>query len=76
MTPHVILRKVVLMSPAVQDIHHYRSTEYAYKPLSSFEELDKLKSELAHAREITLVHIPFWWDGRKERYGHYPFFTL
>ena len=27
---------------------------------------DTIKAELAEAERITLVHVPFWWDGGRD----------
>ena len=31
---------------------------------------DSLKEELAASKGITLITVPFWWDGKKERFTH------
>jgi len=41
---------------------------YTYEPLSAVKERDKAKNDLAAAKGITLISIPFWWDGKMERY--------
>ena len=49
-------------------MHHYASTDYAYEPVSTFAERDALKKNLVAAKGITLIVVPFWWDGKQERY--------
>jgi hypothetical protein len=39
--------------------------------LEDYQERDKIKLGLAKARGITLFVIPFWWDGKIERYLAY-----
>jgi len=47
--------------------HHYRATEYAGQPTDVYTRLDKVKQQLAKQKGITLITVPFWWDGRQER---------
>ena len=42
--------------------------------MEDIQRKDKTKRELAEAKGITLVTIPFWWDGKTSRY-HLPQFT-
>jgi len=42
-------------------------TSYTQIPLSERQEADKRKRELAAEKGITLIAIPFWWDGTRER---------
>ena len=48
--------------------HHYVDTSSGYHPLESIQSRDAAKKEAAMARGITLIPIPFWWDGYRERY--------
>lgn len=61
----LVQRRKCLPSP--QDIHHYRSADYAYQPLERYQERDEKKRILATEKGITLVLVPCWWDGRTER---------
>jgi len=47
--------------------YHYMDTSYTQMPLSERQEADKRKRELAAEKGITLISIPFWWDGTRER---------
>lgn len=40
---------------------------YANQPLETYQQRDNMKAQAAKLRGITLIHIPFWWDGSKER---------
>lgn len=64
--PFLLMYQLTLFFPKEQ--HHYVSSGYTYKPLESFQEIDNLKRELAKQKQITLVVIPCWWDGKDERY--------
>lgn len=61
---HSILSWVVTCS---QEAYHYTSTDYTDQPLDSYQALDRIKRELATSRGITLVIVPYWWDGKEER---------
>jgi len=50
-----------------KDIHHYQSSWYAHGPLKEYKHRDILKAELAKQKGITLIPIPCWWDGKRER---------
>lgn len=39
-----------------------------YKPLEEIQARDRVKKALAGAEGITLITVPFWWDGKIERY--------
>ena len=58
---------VVSRSQFFQERHHYTHTEYTHKPVESITERDTIKRDLAKTKEITLISIPFWWDGHNER---------
>jgi len=51
----------------MKDAHHYKTAANAYQPLREFQEHDKMKYQLAQAKGITLVQVPFWWDGQSKR---------
>ena len=51
-----------------QERHHYITTEYSYLPTKELKMKDELKRKLAEANGITLIIVPCWWDGTKERY--------
>ena len=38
------------------------------KTAGEIQSLDELKQQLATEKGITLIPIPFWWDGTKSRY--------
>lgn len=50
-----------------QEKHHYMSSDYTYQPLSYFTSRDQVKQRLAQAKGITLITVPYWWDGKEER---------
>lgn len=52
--------------------HHYMPTQYTYEPLEEIIARDKAKIELAKANSISLIVVPCWWDGQKERYKDRP----
>ena len=52
----------------VQEKHHYSSTEYTYQPLQSYQQKDEAKRKLAAEKGLSLVTVPFWWNGNLERY--------
>jgi len=45
------------------------STEYIYHPVSYYKERDSTKRELSKHNGISLIIVPCWWDGTKERLG-------
>ncbi len=42
-------------------------TQHVDKPTQQIEQRDKTKKELAVAKGITLVTVPFWWNGQEDR---------
>lgn len=50
-----------------QEAYHYTSMDYTDQPLDTYQARDRMKMELAASRGITLIIVPFWWDGRQER---------
>lgn len=50
-----------------KDIHHFRSSWYAHMPLAEYKKRDAIKADLAAKKGITLIPIPCWWDGKRER---------
>ena len=50
-----------------QERHHYLNTGKGYQPLETVLDRDLQKTRLAREQGITLVRIPFWWDGRIDR---------
>lgn len=38
-------------------------------PLSQVEGWDREKKQQAEAKGITLLAVPFWWDGKLDRYA-------
>src|SRR5690348_13650722 len=48
--------------------HHYLNAEYSQVPLEAVRQQDEVKKQLAKEQGITLVTVPFWWDGRENRY--------
>lgn len=51
-----------------QDIHHYKSVGHAYEPLDVYQRRDEQKKALTSSKGITLISVPYWWDGTEERY--------
>lgn len=51
-----------------QGEHHYFNVDSAFGPFgnSIYVERDRVKVDLCQLREITLLCIPFWWDGELE----------
>jgi len=52
--------------------HHFMTSEYTYQPVEKYMKLDALKHEIAQAKGITLITVPFWWDGKPTRYPLLP----
>lgn len=48
-------------------MHHYKSAGYAFETLDIYRTRDSVKQQLATDRGISLITIPFWWDGKIER---------
>ena len=61
---------VILNLRHEQERHHYLSAPTTYRPVKETEERDKRKKELAREKTITLIIVPFWWDGQVNRYLH------
>jgi len=43
-------------------------SEHVYHPLEKLQQRDQIKQTLAAKNDITLITIPFWWDGKADRY--------
>jgi len=43
-------------------------SEHVYHPLEKLQQRDQIKQTLAAKNHITLITIPFWWDGKADRY--------
>ena len=41
--------------------------ERVYEQLDKLQARDKMKEELVKKKGITLITIPYWWDGRIDR---------
>ena len=54
----------------LQDKHHYVSSLVFSVTLQAAKERDDLKKELMRAKGITLITVPCWWDGKRNRYCH------
>ena len=50
-----------------QERHHYTAANIAFTPLGDIQKRDEKKLALAKEKDITLVVIPCWWDGKQER---------
>jgi len=50
-----------------QDKHHYTSAEYVVESLKNVQARDAVKKEVANKKEITLITVPCWWDGQRDR---------
>eukprot|EP00026_Physarum_polycephalum_P002429 Phypoly_transcript_02435.p1 GENE.Phypoly_transcript_02435~~Phypoly_transcript_02435.p1 ORF type:complete len:884 (+),score=75.70 Phypoly_transcript_02435:120-2771(+) len=46
-----------------QDSHHYTTTWYYQATKTQIQKKDKTKKEAAQKLGMTLVHVPYWWDG-------------
>jgi hypothetical protein len=46
-----------------QEKHHYITSDQVHVPLQKTQTRDALKRKLIEEKGITLVTIPFWWDG-------------
>jgi len=55
-----------------QDKSHYVNVDVFGSSVEHTRSLDELKQQLATEKGITLIPIPFWWDGTKSRYIHSP----
>lgn len=44
------------------------SAGYTYQPVEHYSGRDMMKHQLAEEKGITLITIPFWWDGTLDRY--------
>ena len=55
-----------------QDIHHYKSADYAHQPLKMYQQRDQRKLDLAKENDITLILVPCWWDGKLDRFRIQP----
>jgi hypothetical protein len=51
-----------LLAFEYQGEQHYKSST-TYGSASNRQRIDKIKQEFANTTGITLVTIPFWWDG-------------
>ena len=50
-----------------QERHHYTATDYLFQPLNVIKERDEKKIKLAKEKGITLLPIPCWWNGKRDR---------
>jgi len=41
--------------------------DYASRPLDFYQSRDEAKRQLAKASDITLIVVPYWWDGTEDR---------
>eukprot|EP00026_Physarum_polycephalum_P000339 Phypoly_transcript_00339.p1 GENE.Phypoly_transcript_00339~~Phypoly_transcript_00339.p1 ORF type:complete len:1688 (+),score=210.60 Phypoly_transcript_00339:78-5141(+) len=46
-----------------QDNYHYLTSWYSHVPLATTREKDDYKRESVRMRHVTIVSVPFWWDG-------------
>jgi len=51
-----------------QERHHYTATDYLFQPLNVIKERDEKKIKLAKEKGITLLPIPCWWNGKRDRW--------
>ena len=51
----------------LKERHHYEGVE-GFQPLDVIKKRDQIKDELAASRGITLISVPYWWDGQEERF--------
>src|SRR5258706_199203 len=52
----------------LQEQHHYGTTGYSNDPLAAIQQRDELKHQLVREKGITLIIVPWWWDGQEHRY--------
>ena len=48
--------------------HHYSTLEQSHVPLQQIKNKDKSKREIIEVAGLTLITIPYWWDGTLPRY--------
>jgi hypothetical protein len=58
-----------------QERHHYTDSN-SFQPSSIIQQRDRVKKELTLAKGITLIAIPCWWNGAKERLLNFLFISL
>lgn len=51
----------------IQEQHHYLPAEYSFDTLETYKKRDTAKRELAKAKEMTIITVPFWWDRQRDR---------
>jgi hypothetical protein len=52
----------------VKEPHHYKTTNYSFKPIDTVETRDSIKQIQAQQQGITLITVPFWWDRTPHRF--------
>jgi len=50
----------------LKEKHHYPFSEYFKE---DFQKRDVMKANMVKGKGITLITVPCWWDGRKERFA-------
>ena len=58
---------LILYCSREQERHHYITSQYSYVPVQVYKDRDQTKRSLAAQKGITLIIVPCWWDGAKER---------
>ena len=53
----------------MKERHHYVTVhnKNLYQSLGDVKKRDELKQQLVREKGITLITVPFWWDGKEER---------
>ena len=52
-----------------EEQHYVQKPKYAAGTLEELQQRDKQKLELAKEKGITVIVVPFWWDGTLGRYA-------
>ncbi len=58
---------IIIILNREQDKSHYFVVDLYNRIAGEVQSLDQLKQQLATEKGITLIPIPFWWDGTKSR---------
>lgn len=62
----------------LQEKHHYvrGHKNNVYQSLEEVQNRDRIKRRLVEERGITLLVIPYWWDGKEERCFSFSFVII
>ena len=59
---------IYLLKNQQKDKSHYVDVNTYNRSTGQIQSMDQLKQRLATEKGITLIPIPFWWDGTKSRF--------